>query len=163
MSDPRPRSTARGDRPDLKAGSGFWPSPWSWVRPALLLVALYIGLGLAPADGSKAFYEASVQVIPVIALTLAIEARAFEWSLQWAGWRERWNRGLDGDLIVASSAVAVLFLLVIAEIISLAKLASHSFREPRPVFVFAAMVVGLAAVVLVAVPSKRSAERRAPH
>lgn len=110
------------------------------------------GLGFAPEDGSKAFYEASAQVIPVIVLTLAIEARAFEWRLESRGWHDRWARGLDGYLIVAATGVVVLLMLVLAEILTLVELANGSFAAPKPTFVFTAMVMGLAMVVVVALP-----------
>lgn len=112
--------------------------------------------GLAPAAGSKPFYEAAAQVIPVIMLTLAIEARAFEWRLEWNGWADRWAKGLDGEVIVAFSGVGVLLGLVIAEISTLVQLTTASVRDPQPKFVFGAMVCGFVAVVLVAVPRTRT-------
>jgi len=113
-------------------------------------------MAITPASGSKASYEACAQVIPVIMLTLAIEARAFEWRLEWRGWKDRWDRGLDGHVMVALSGVAVLLALVIALVITMIELADSSFREPEPKFIFGALVTGVAAVILVAVPRNRS-------
>jgi hypothetical protein len=130
----------------------FWPSKGAWVTPVLLTVAGLTGLGVAPESGTRPFYEASAQVIPVIMLTLAIEARAFEWRLEWQGWKALYDRGLDGYVMVALSGVVVLLLLVIAEVMTLAKLGDSSIRDPAPKFVFVAMVMGFAAVILTAVP-----------
>jgi hypothetical protein len=118
------------------------------------------GLAIAPDAGSRSFYEASAQVIPVIMLTLAIEARAFEWDLDWRGWQDRCDRGLDGPVTVAGSRVLVLLILIGAELQALGRLRGRGALEDlRPQLVFAAMVVGFAAVGLAAVPRRRTSRR----
>jgi hypothetical protein len=144
---------------DAVGQGSFWGSRHSWVTPLVLFVAWFVGALLTPDAGSRSFYETSAQVIPVIMLTLAIEARAFEWDLEWRGWHDRWLRGLDGPLVVAASRVLVLVMLIVAELVTLDRLADPaSLSDPQPKFVFGAMSAGFAAVVLAAVP-RRSAKR----
>lgn len=148
------RAMAATDEQD-QGGYPFGPSRFWWIPSAILLVTFFVAAGFSPAAGSRSFYEAAAQVIPVIMLTLAIEARAFEWTLEWRGWRDRWSRGLDGYVVEAVARVAVLVGLIVAQIITMAQLAdAGALARPQPKFVFGVMVTGLAAVVVFAVPRR---------
>ncbi|WP_205697482.1 hypothetical protein [Conexibacter sp. SYSU D00693] len=128
---------------------------WDLIELLVLFSAWATATALTPADGSRSFYEASAQVIPVIMLTLAIEARAFEWNLEWRGWVDRWNRGLDGPLTAAAARVLVLLFLIVAELLALSRLADPgALQDPQPKFVFGAMGLGFAAVALAAIPRR---------
>jgi hypothetical protein len=78
----------------------------------LLLVTFVVATNLAPQHGSRSFYEASAQIIPVLILRLAIEGRAFEWNPEWSGWANWWADPLTPRSVAAASRVVILLLLI---------------------------------------------------
>lgn len=120
-----PRVQTKPNR-SARRGSG-------WIPGAVLLITFFVAAILSPTRGSRSFYETTGQVIPVIMLTLAIEARAFEWTVEWRGWQDRWRRGLDGWMVEALARIAVLVGLIVAEMITLAELTGAGpWRVPNP-------------------------------
>src|SRR4051794_3114016 len=75
-------------RPNIAPWWGWRPARF-WLPP-LALFLIWMGASLlSPKRASQSFFEASAQIIPVLILTLAVEARVFEWNVPWEGW-DRW-------------------------------------------------------------------------
>ena len=142
------------DQSDRHAGVTDFPVRL-WLPPLLLIGAFTAGSALSPDRGSQAFYEAGAQIIPVIMLTLAIEARAFEWTIERRGLDDWWSEGLSARLIAAGGKLFVLGVPIAAEIVAVVRLADPRYAAGSPRFVFAAIVMGLLAVALAAVPPRR--------
>lgn len=133
------------------------------------LVALIVGLVLAPDEASKEFYSAVAGVIPVLLLTLAVQARFFELPT-WSEVRERFELSRKpgehwllhylrvwADTFVGAKArwrfverilfgLALLALLVIGEFAALHPLAEGQPRAGNPQLVYAALTAGFAMV-----------------
>lgn len=122
----------------------------------VILTVLLVGLpsaamSLAPARGTAEFYSASTQIIPVLLLVLALEARIFQLGTPPTPYRPFTDEESSQHLVTAMVATVTLVLLVTGELQALSTLASGRHRTATASTVYAAIVVGLVVVAFLAV------------
>ena len=175
---------ARGALPLVGLGSRAPSLGAIWL---VGLVALVGGLLLAPPEASKEFFSAIAGVIPVLLLTLAVQARFFELPT-WSHVKERFELtrkpketwGLHYLRVVVQTiedarprwrfverilvGLALLVLLTVGEFAALHPLATGRATDGNPRLVYAAVAAGFAMIaglsLIGGVESRESRELR---
>ena len=116
----------------------------------LLLATLQATPGLAPDHATAEFYSAVSQIIPVLLLVLAVEARLFRVPMPDArrsgeSWRAVAKRATDDlrPLLAAAVLGATLFTMIAGELRALSALASGHPETYRAEHVYTAVVAGM--------------------
>jgi hypothetical protein len=105
------------------------------------------GMVLAPSRvATTDFYATSAQIIPVLLLVLAIEARVFEAPMLWdvPGLR-KWQ-----SIALFMNAITMMFYLLVAEAAALYPLATGKQYAGQPRPVVAGLAVGFVMVAVIA-------------
>jgi hypothetical protein len=137
------------------------------VNPGIFLVLLLVwGVAAAAAPDSARsmeFFSVSAQIIPVLLLVMAIEGRIFEGQLAFAqrGRGQSWIDRLLG-LFVFYNVLGVLLYMLVAEFSALAPLATGHLADGSPPFIFGAIAVGFATIVVLAFTPRRPPDRDSP-
>lgn len=119
----------------------------------LLLAGIALGQRLAPSHGSEAFYSAAAQVIPVLLLVLALEARLFRLRAP------SWPAGLRSAFIEAAVLGVTLLFFVLGEVRALGALGGEHARlharehagDEDPSTVYTAVLLGMLMIGFIAV------------
>jgi hypothetical protein len=130
------------------------------------VIGIVVGFALSPAEASMEFYSASAEIIPVVLLTLAVQARLFQVPTVrrvlglWSGLANSTSRADVGDAIAHVErfgegvgtlrrffertvlGLALLTLLVAAQFATLHPLGTGNAEDGNPEIVYIALATG---------------------
>jgi hypothetical protein len=118
----------------------------------MVIAALGLGQRLAPSHGTEAFYSAGAEVIPILLLVLALEARLFRLDvpIRLARSRADDRSALARSVIQIAVLGLTLFLFTFGELQALSALASNHPEHANAKNVYTAVLVGLLLVAFMA-------------